>query len=78
MLIPEGTYGRKMEENIDLTSSNTKTIADTVMKLVYENPTKKSEYALDEKVKDKILNGDSIPYADRLALCYGYSKIKKS
>lgn len=68
-----------MEENIDLTSltSNTKTIADTVMKLVYENPTKKSEYALDEKVKDKILNDDSIPYADRLALCYGYSKIKK-
>lgn len=68
-----------MGENVDLTSlsSNTKTIADTVMKLVYENPTKKSEYALDEKVKDKILNDDSVPYDDRLTMCYGYSKIKR-
>jgi len=57
--------------------SNTKTIAETFQELLYENPTKKSEYALDEKVKEKILNDDSIPYDDRLTLCYSYSKIKK-
>jgi len=57
--------------------TNAKTIADTFQKLVYENPAKKSEYALDEKVKEKILSDDSIPYTDRLTLCYGYAKIKK-
>lgn len=68
-----------VDNNINLTSiaSDTKTITDAIMKFVYETPAKKSEYALDEKVKDKILNDESITYEDRLTLCYGYSKIKK-
>ena len=57
--------------------SETKMIADTVMKFVYETPSKKSEYALDEKVKEKILNDSSLPWEERLTLCYGYSKVKK-
>lgn len=67
------------ENNMGLSSiaSDAKTIADTLKELVYENPTKKSEYALEEKVKEKILNDDSIPISDRLTLYYGYSKIKK-
>ena len=68
-----------MENNIDLSSlaSGTAAIADMVMKFVYETPPKKSEYALDEKIKEKILNDNSLPLEDRLALCYGYSKVKK-
>lgn len=68
-----------MENNVDFPSvvSGTKTIADIVMKFVYEIPSKKSEYALDEKVKEKILNDSSLPWEDRLTLCYGYSKVKK-
>ena len=58
--------------------SESNKIADTVMKFVYETPSKKSEYALDKKVREKILNDTSISFEDRLTLCYGYSKIKKN
>jgi len=66
------------EINLISTASNTaKTIAETLRILIPENPTKKNEYMLDEKVKEKILADSSIPLDDRLALVYGYSKIKK-
>ena len=68
-----------MDEKIDLSAvtSSINDFSETMMRVLYENPSKKSEYALDEKVKEKILSDESIPFADRLTLCYGYGKIKK-
>lgn len=67
-------------KNLDMiykTSDAAKTIAETIRILFPENLSKKNEYLLDERVKEKIFNDNSIPLADRLALCYGYTKIKK-
>lgn len=71
-----------MDENnkfdmICKTSDIAKTIAETIRILFPENLSKKNEYLIDERVKEKIFNDNSIPFEDRLALCYGYTKIKK-
>lgn len=62
---------------ISKTSDTAKTIAETIRILFPENSSKKNEYLLDEKVKEKIINDNSIPFEDRLVLYYGYKKIKK-
>lgn len=72
----------KMDENskidmINKVSDTAKTIAETIRILFPENFSKKNEYILDEKVKEKILDDNLIPFEDRLALYYGYTKVKK-
>lgn len=62
---------------INTTFNTAKIAAETIRILFPENPAKKSEALLDEKVKEKIMNDESIPFEDRLALYYGYKKIKK-
>ena len=67
------------ENSIDfslLVSSGSK-ILDMIYKYQFESPPRKSEYLLDEKVKQAILEDASISLDNRLALIYGYAELKK-